>query len=340
MAAGRLVFGIGAETFNVATLAAIVHWFSGRHLAFAIASRSRSGAPAPSRWIFRPRGSPAPTRMAGSRRCSSPRCSPGCLSDGARILAPRPQPRRDPSARGRAHVRLARPLPLSPPSGSCSRSACFGTRYIRVPQYVLYQVLPACVRARPRRCRRDQRHRLPRRALRNAILRLARRPHRTPRPVARRGHAATAARSAGDDVSRTAVVDRHGADRDQLFARARGARPLASMTVPAARVGTAFAVLSVGLNVGIAAANLAAGGLNDAFVAGAANPAGYAPMMLLFAGCGAAGFGFALGSGPSTDRGDRAIHPDRIRTGYRGPGVRTTDCVDSQHLGDNSGSPF
>ena len=36
MAAGRFVFGIGAETFNVATLAAIVQWFSGRHLAFAI----------------------------------------------------------------------------------------------------------------------------------------------------------------------------------------------------------------------------------------------------------------------------------------------------------------
>ena len=32
----------------------------------------------------------------------------------------------------------------------------------------------------------------------------------------------------------------------------------------------------------------------DAFVAGAVNPAGYAPMMLLFADCGAAGFGFAL----------------------------------------------
>jgi MFS family permease len=70
--------------------------------------------------------------------------------------------------------------------------------------------------------------------------------------------------------------------------------PLASKSAPAARVGTAFAILSVGLNVGIAAANLAAGALNDAFVAGPANPAGYAPMMLLFAGCGAAGFAFSL----------------------------------------------
>ncbi len=47
MAAGRLVFGIGAETFNVATLAAIVQWFSGRHLAFAIGASlalGRAGA--------------------------------------------------------------------------------------------------------------------------------------------------------------------------------------------------------------------------------------------------------------------------------------------------------
>jgi MFS family permease len=70
--------------------------------------------------------------------------------------------------------------------------------------------------------------------------------------------------------------------------------PLASRLVPAARLGTAFAVLSVGLNVGIAAANLAAGGLNDAFGAGPGNPAGYGPMMLLFAACGTAGFAFAL----------------------------------------------
>ncbi len=36
MAAGRLLFGIGAETFNISTLAAVVPYFAGRHLAFAI----------------------------------------------------------------------------------------------------------------------------------------------------------------------------------------------------------------------------------------------------------------------------------------------------------------
>ena len=64
--------------------------------------------------------------------------------------------------------------------------------------------------------------------------------------------------------------------------------------MPAARVGTAFALLSIGLNVGIAAANLAAGRLNDAFGADPAIPAGYLPMMAFFVASGAAGFAFAL----------------------------------------------
>jgi MFS family permease len=36
MAAGRLLFGIGAETFNIGTLAAVAQYFSGGNLAFAI----------------------------------------------------------------------------------------------------------------------------------------------------------------------------------------------------------------------------------------------------------------------------------------------------------------
>jgi MFS family permease len=70
--------------------------------------------------------------------------------------------------------------------------------------------------------------------------------------------------------------------------------PLASRLVPELRLGTALALLSVGLNVGIAGANLAAGRLNDLFGAGAVNPAGYEPMMTLFLASGMAGFLFAL----------------------------------------------
>ncbi len=130
MAAGRLVFGIGAETFNVATLAAIVQWFSGRHLAFAIGASlalGRAGAFAVDL---------SPTWMAGAyadgwqaaaaRRRAVRRA---VARDGARLLAPRPGPRRG--------AAVAPPRPPSPGatsgasarhSGSCSRSACCGTR--------------------------------------------------------------------------------------------------------------------------------------------------------------------------------------------------------------------
>ena len=47
MAAGRLLFGIGAETFNISTLGAIAQYFTGRNLAFAMGlnlSISRAGS--------------------------------------------------------------------------------------------------------------------------------------------------------------------------------------------------------------------------------------------------------------------------------------------------------
>ena len=76
--------------------------------------------------------------------------------------------------------------------------------------------------------------------------------------------------------------------------RTRWLWPLASRLVERRRLGSAIAVLTVGLNLGIAGANLAAGYLNDRFGAGALNPEGYGPMMGLFLACGAAGFLCAL----------------------------------------------
>ncbi len=70
--------------------------------------------------------------------------------------------------------------------------------------------------------------------------------------------------------------------------------PLATRLVPAVRLGTALGLMWVVQNAGIAGANLAAGSLNDAFGAGPQNPAGYQPMMLFFFAAGAAGFAFAL----------------------------------------------
>ena len=74
--------------------------------------------------------------------------------------------------------------------------------------------------------------------------------------------------------------------------------PLASRIVPAARLGTALAALSVGLNVGIAAANLAAGCPQRRVRARALeNPAGYDPMMIMFAAGGTLGSRSPCGSG-------------------------------------------
>jgi MFS family permease len=70
--------------------------------------------------------------------------------------------------------------------------------------------------------------------------------------------------------------------------------PLTSKLVSPARFGTALGLMSVVQNAGIAGANLMAGSLNDWCAAGARNPGGYQPMMLFFGSVSSLGFGFAL----------------------------------------------
>jgi MFS family permease len=70
--------------------------------------------------------------------------------------------------------------------------------------------------------------------------------------------------------------------------------PMASRLVAARRFGTAIGVMWVIQNAGIAGSNLIAGWLNDTNGASAANPAGYTPMMLFFLTAGVLGFVFAL----------------------------------------------
>jgi len=70
--------------------------------------------------------------------------------------------------------------------------------------------------------------------------------------------------------------------------------PLTSKLVSPTRFGTALGLMSVVQNAGIAGANLAAGTLNDWSSASAHNPAGYQPMMLFFGAVSSLGFGFAL----------------------------------------------
>jgi MFS family permease len=70
--------------------------------------------------------------------------------------------------------------------------------------------------------------------------------------------------------------------------------PLASKLVPPERFGTAIGLMWVVQNAGIAGANLFAGWLNDTAAASAVNPAGYQPMMAFFGISSAMGFVFAL----------------------------------------------
>jgi MFS family permease len=70
--------------------------------------------------------------------------------------------------------------------------------------------------------------------------------------------------------------------------------PLTSKLVSRARFGTALGLMWVAQNAGIAGANLVAGWLNDTAGASAQNPAGYQPMMLFFLAASSLGFAFAL----------------------------------------------
>jgi len=70
--------------------------------------------------------------------------------------------------------------------------------------------------------------------------------------------------------------------------------PAIAYLSPAARLGTAFGLMTLLENVGMMLANLGAGWLNDANGAGAANPAGYTPMLLMFGLLALAGVVFAV----------------------------------------------
>ena len=70
--------------------------------------------------------------------------------------------------------------------------------------------------------------------------------------------------------------------------------PLSSRVVPPRVFGTAIGLMWVIQNSGVGGANLFAGWLNDHAGASATNPAGYLPMMVFFIVSGTIGFGFAM----------------------------------------------
>jgi MFS family permease len=59
-------------------------------------------------------------------------------------------------------------------------------------------------------------------------------------------------------------------------------------------LGTAYGLLFMVQAIGLTLANLAAGALNDAFNAGAQNPAGYTPMLIFFGAVASSAFVFAV----------------------------------------------
>jgi hypothetical protein len=290
MAAGRLLFGIGAETFNVATLAAVVHAFGGRHLAFAIGASlalGRAGAFAVDL---------SPTWMAGAYAEGwQPPLLAAVLLAGLSL------------ALSLAVWRLARGgAGPSGPAVAWRDFARFGGRYwILFALCLLWYAVIFAFRS-------------------TFSIKYFQHAHGLGLAAAGaiNGHVYLAALFAtplfgwlADRTRRQAALLALGAFLlpVSMLAMAGGALPLwtgtmligvsyslvpavlwplASRLVPPARVGAAFALLSVGLNLGIAGANLAAGALNDAAGAGAANPAGYDPMMAFFAAAG--GFGFLL----------------------------------------------
>jgi MFS family permease len=58
--------------------------------------------------------------------------------------------------------------------------------------------------------------------------------------------------------------------------------PATTLSVDPRRLGLAFGIINVLQNLGMALCNLAAGWLNDRYLAGPANPAGYGPMLWMF----------------------------------------------------------
>ena len=312
MAAGRLLFGIGAETFNVATLAIVVHFFTGRQLAFAIGASlalGRAGAfavdlsPA---WMAAAYadGWQAPLLVAALLAALSLAMSLAAWRLDRRHGAPPPAPRapafawRDVLGFGRAYWHLLALCVLWYAVIFAFRST-FSIKYFQHAHGLElaaagaingYVYLAALVATPAFGWLSDRSGRSAALLALGALL----------LPLAMLAMAAT---TLPLWIGTVLIGVSYSLVPAVLW-------PLAARLVPEARLGTAFALLSVGLNVGIAAANLVAGRLNDAFAAGAAHPAGYLPMMAFFAASGAVGFLLALRLQRATER--RGQTPSRI----------------------------
>ena len=90
--------------------------------------------------------------------------------------------------------------------------------------------------------------------------------------------------------------------------------PSTALLVEPRRLGTALGLVNVLQNLGLAAANLAAGWLNDLNAAGPQNPAGYGPMLWLFGLLGLAAF-LSVALLWQRESGPRGHRLDTVRVG-------------------------
>lgn len=298
MAAGRLLFGIGAETFNIATMAAVVKYFSGRNLAFAIGASiaiGRAGAFSADMsptwfagayvggwqppliiatllaalsvaavaiywWLDHGRGHADPNAMTASRRFSP----------------------RDLAGFGPAYWYLLVLCVLWYSVIFAFRST-FAIKYFQhahglelaAAGAINAWVFLAALFATPAfgwLCDRTGRY-APMLAFGALLL-----------PVSIAVMAVT-------DASLWIGTVLIGVSFSLVPAVMW---PLTAKLVPESRFGTALGLMWVVQNAGMAGANLVAGWLNDSYAASALNPAGYQPMMLFFFVSGALGFVFAV----------------------------------------------
>jgi MFS family permease len=300
MAAGRLLFGIGAETFNIATITAVVKYFSGRNLAFAVGTSiavGRAGAFS---------ADMSPTWFAGlcpdgNRHSSSQLLALSAAAVGL-LVADRSRGTRIPacgcflafaaiSGFGAAYWYLLVLCVLWYSVIFAFRST-FAIKYFQhahgldlaAAGAINAWVFLAALFATPAfgwLCDRTGRY-APWLAFGALLL-----------PVS----IVVMAVSNGSLWIGTVLI---GVSFSLVPAVMW---PLTAKLVPQARLGTAIGLMWVVQNAGMAGANIVAGWLNDSYRAGPLNPAGYEPMMIYFFLSSALGFVFAMLLWRSAGRG-------------------------------------
>jgi MFS family permease len=313
MAAGRLLFGIGAETFNICTLAAIVKYFPGRHLAFAMAlsiAVGRAGAFAVDlspTWVasayaggWQPPLAIAALFaglslvMAASYRWLD-RGNAGIVNSGT---AATPRIARDWYRFGPAYWYLLVLCALWYAVIFAFRST-FSIKYFQhvhgldlaAAGAINGYVFLAALFATPFfgwLCDRIRRY-APLLAFGALLLPFA---------------IATLTVAGWSPWIGTVLIG-------LSFSLVPAVMwPLVARLVPEDRLGTALAIMWIVLNAAIAGANLVAGMLNDAFGAGPQHPGGYRPMMLFFFASGTLGtcFALALWQRAGKQRQEAAMH--------------------------------